>query len=49
MCPICITSGLIYSVIGIISLIGFDTIGKSLKKKYHIWSGKKCDKCKTLK
>lgn len=49
MCPICITSALVYSVIGIFSLIGFKHIGESLKRKYYIWSGKKCDKCKNKK
>lgn len=46
MCPICITSYIVYSVCSILGLFGLKGFVKYIKLKYYTWSGTKCEKCK---
>jgi len=46
MCPICILTSVVYTLLWVIGLFGFKRFVKYLKFKYHSWAGHKCEKCK---
>jgi hypothetical protein len=47
MCPICITTALVNIILWILGALGLKKLYNFIKKRYYIWSGKKCSKCKS--
>ena len=48
MCPICITSMLVSSLIGFLSIFGVSITWLKFKKEINTFFGCKCDKCKKI-
>lgn len=46
MCPICITTSIVYGICWLLGLFGLHKVVRYIKIRYHDWSGTKCDKCK---
>ena len=47
MCPICVLTSVVYGICWVLGFFGLTKVVKYIKIKYHIWSGTKCDKCKS--
>lgn len=48
MCPICLTTYIVYGMTSILGFFGFTKVIQYIKIKYHKWSNTKCEKCKNL-
>ena len=46
MCPICITTYVVYGLCSMLGLFGLKSLVNKIKIKYHNWSKTKCDVCK---